>query len=140
MPTPGLVMDSRRGEPISPQTQVPRWLEEVRAQRRALHEQRRAAHQARIDALDPMGSAKRDQRQELQRRRQEERRELIENERRLYLNYGPWLRPLAPRPPQAAELDPLSGGSLESRGEQPSNSTSPRTPLDWNNLWYYNGW
>lgn len=140
MPAPSLAMEPRRAEPGSPQSQVPRWLEEVRAQRRALHEQRRAAHQARIDAFDPIGSAKRDERHERQRRRQEERRELIESERRLYLNRGPWLSPLAPRPPPSAELDPLARGSLESRSQQPAQGASPETPSDWNNLWYYNGW
>ncbi|MBK5941457.1 hypothetical protein [Halochromatium roseum] len=140
MPAAGLAIEPRRAEPSSPQSQVPRWLEEVRAQRRALYEQRRAAHQARIDAFDPIGSAKRDERHELQRRHQEERRELIESERRLYLNRGPWLSPLAPMPPPSAEPDPLARGSLESRSQQPAQGSSPQTPSDWNNLWYYKGW
>jgi hypothetical protein len=139
-----LPVDARRAEPISPQSTVPRWLEEVRAQRRALHEQRRAAHQARIDALDPVGSAKRDEREKLRRRRQEERRELMESERRLYLNHGPWLSPLAPQPPPATDLNALSRGSLDAADEmkpkEPRSDGDARTPSDWNNLWYYNGW
>ncbi|WP_462320794.1 hypothetical protein [Halochromatium sp.] len=145
MPAPGLVMEPRRLEPSGSQSQVPRWLEEVRAQRRALREQRRAAHKARLEALDPIGTAKRDERKELIRRRQEEMRDLIESERLLYLNRGPWISPLAPRPPLRPKLDPLAGGSLDPQqpehGEQqPTDSTDSQAPSDWNNLWYYRGW
>lgn len=145
MRPPGLVLEPRRSESLKPPpAPVPRWLEEVRAQRRALHEQRRAAHEARIEALDPVGTAKRDEREKLRRRRQAEVREMIESERRLYLNRGPWLSPLAPKPPLASDLDPLADGSLAppeaARDEQPSPSDSQGTPSDWNNHWYYNGW
>ena len=148
-PAPSLVMEPRRPEPTGPQSSVPRWLEEVRAQRRALHEQRRAAHQARLQAMDPMGTAKRDERTELRLRRQEGVRDLIETERRLYLNRGPWFSPLAPRPPPVPELAPPTRDSLDPRldpqgaagiEQQPSSSTSTQAPPDWNNLWYYNGW
>jgi hypothetical protein len=142
--TPGLPVNPRRAEPVGPQSAVPRWLEEVRAQRRALREKRRAAHKARIDALDPIGSAKRDEREDLRRRLQEERREQIESERRLYLNRGPWLSPLAPRPPLPAGLDPLARGSLDPQDAlqdpPPRPEGDPMTPSDWDNLWYYNGW
>jgi len=143
-PGPSFFIEPRRAEP-NPSSTVPPWLEEVRAQRQALREQRRAAHHARQEALDPIGTAQRDERKELHRRRQEEMRERIETGRRLYLNHGPWFAPLIPRPPPAgAELDPLARGSLshqDSAGdEQPSNGGGMRTPSDWNNLWYYNGW
>lgn len=151
--------DARTPSPYAPMPapsahppQIPRWLEEVRAQRRALHEQRRAAHQARHNALDPVGAAKRDERQDQQRRRRQEMREMIETERRLYLNRGPWFNPLAPagppvesrRPPPTAG-GPLTRGSLAEdqapeRSEPSSASGEPLTPSDWNNLWYYNGW
>lgn len=141
-PGPSFFIEPRRAESNSSST-VPPWLEEVRAQRHALREQRRAAHHARQEALDPIGTAQRDERKELHRRRQEEMRERIETERRLYLNQGPWFAPLIPRPPPA-ELDPLARGSLSrqdsTRGEQPSHGGDRRAPSDWNNLWYYNGW
>ncbi len=149
VPPSGLAMEPRRPASINPQSAVPRWLEEVRAQRRALREQRRAAHQARLESLDPIGSAKRDERKERRRRRQEEVRDLIETERRLYLNRGPWFSPLAPRPPPVPEINPLSGGSFGAQldpqeaaldEEQPANNGNTQTPPDWNNLWYYNGW
>ncbi len=143
-PVPGMVREPRRPEPAGSQSTVPRWLEEVRAQRRALRDQRRAAHQARLEALDPIGAAKRDERKELMRRRQEEMRELIETERLLYLNRGPWFNPLFPRSPLAPKLDPLAGGSLApqkaKRGEQSTSSGDIQAPSDWNNLWYYHGW
>lgn len=149
IPAPGLVMEPRRPQQTSPQSSVPRWLEEVRAQRRALHEQRRAAHQARLQALDPIGTAKRDERTELRLRRQGEVRDLIETERRLYLNRGPWFSPLVPRPPPAPGLAPLTRNSVDpppapqkaAPGEQrPSSNADTQAPPDWNNLWYYNGW
>lgn len=137
-------IDPRRPGPDTALPSVPRWLEEVRAQRRALHAQRRAAHQARHDALDPIGAAKRDQRREQMRRREEEVRERIETERRLYLNHGPWLSPLIPAPPFPGD-DPLAGGSLvdehpSQAPEAPAPRSDPLAPSDWNNLWYYRGW
>lgn len=143
-PTPGIGMEPRLAGPVGAPPAVPRWLDEVRAQRRALREQRRAAHQARQHALDPIGAAKRDERQEQMRRRQEEVRERIETERRLYLNRGPWLNPLVPAPPYSGG-DPLTRGSLidepaRMMPEAPPPGTDSLTPSDWNNLWYYRGW
>ncbi|MEA3639424.1 MAG: hypothetical protein VBE63_05710 [Lamprobacter sp.] len=129
---------------IGPPSSTPPWLEEVRAQRRALREQRRHAHEARMKALDPIGAAQRDEHKELVRRRQEEMRDLFETERRLYLNRGPWFSPLTPNQPLAPALTPFAGGSLNPQvraaDEQPSDSTRGLAPSDWNNLWYYNGW
>ncbi|MFP4278506.1 MAG: hypothetical protein ACOC26_04050 [Halochromatium sp.] len=129
------------------QPQIPRWLEEVRAQRRALHEQRRAAHQARHDALDPLGAVKRDERQAQRRRRRQEMREMIETERRLYRNRGPWFSPLTPVTPMAPTAGgPLMRGSLAEdqapeRSDEPSSASGePLPPSDWNNRWYYRGW
>jgi TolA-binding protein len=161
-PAPAMGIDPRQAASRGAQADTPPWLEEVRAQRRALHEQRRAAHRARRDALESITAAQREERQEQMRRRQEEVREMIESERRLYLNRGPWLSPLIPAPPYPAD-DILTRGSL--LGEQaPREPSSPQTgpspspsqnqdqsphsspdpvplaPSDWNNLWYYRGW
>lgn len=131
-----------------PTPDVPRWLKEVRAQRRALQQQRRAAHQARQEALDPVGAAKREERQERRLRRRQEVREFLEHERRLYLNWGPWITPLVPRPPPSAGVDPLSQGSIGSSGTTdgpqadaaPADGPTIPTPSDWDNGWYFNGW
>lgn len=144
----------RPGEPIHrdpfsarSQPAVPRWLKEVRAQRRALQEQRRAAHQARHDAIDPIGAAKREERQEQVQRRRREVRDFIEHERRLYLNWGPWVTPLVPRPPSLPGVDPIAEGSIGSRnaddvGHDPEtrDGTKPLPPSDWDNRWYFHGW
>lgn len=126
---------------------MPRWLKEVRAQRRALQRQRRAAHQARHEALDPIGAAKREERHEQLQRRRQEVRDYIEHERRLYLNWGPWITPLIPRPPPPPGADPIAQGSIGNRlGDSQPDSPSPPAeavkpvPTDWDNRWYYNGW
>lgn len=140
-PAPAMGIDPHLAPPMGAQPGIPRWLEEVRAQRRALHEQRRAAHRAHRETLESINAAQREERQEQVRRRQEEVRE-----RRLYLNRGPWLAPLIPTPPYPAD-DVLTRGSL--LGEQgaetaPGAATGPSpdalTPSDWDNLWYYRGW
>jgi hypothetical protein len=126
---------------------VPRWLKEVRAQRRALQEQRRAAHQARHDAIDPIGAAKREERQEQLQRRRQEVREFIEYERRLYLNWGPWITPLVPRPPSHPGADPIAEGSIGTRDDEAAarepkaaDGAPPAPPSDWDNRWYFHGW
>lgn len=143
---PTALPDRVQGEPFPTQAQtpVPRWLEEVRAQRRALQQQRRAAHQARHEALDAIGAAKREERKEQIERRRQEVREFIAQERRLYLNRGPWIAPLAPHPPPIPGLDPLAGGSAGDGGTRDPVDASEQpavpAPSDWDNRWYYNGW
>jgi hypothetical protein len=122
---------------FTPQSQpaFSRWLNEVRAQRRAQQAQRRAARQARHEAMNPLGAAQREQRQEQFQRHREEVREYMEQERRHYLNFGPWLTPMIPPPPPP--------GVPQSTGEpaEPPAATSPApVPQDWDNRWYYNGW
>lgn len=91
------------------------WFDEVRDQRRALAELRRARRDAEQDArLD-----------EFLRRRQE-RREQIEQERWLFMNYGPWFEPLAPPPASPAK--------------QASPKMAEPPPPGWDNRWYFNGW
>ena len=97
------------------------WFDEVRDQRRMLADQRRARREVEQDA----------RKGEFLRRRQE-RRELIDQDRRLFLNYGPWLEPMAPAtradfPPEPPRAD----GSID---------TPDHPPAGWDNGWYYNGW
>ena len=132
---------SRPQDTPAPQDLAPRWLDAVRAQRRALQERRRAQHQARRRALDPVGTARQEAlEQEFQRRRQE-MRDMIAQDRWLFLNFGPWLAPL-PSPP---------GASLPSATSPPERATEPNSapddsqaPVhelpDWDNGWYFRGW
>jgi hypothetical protein len=130
-------------ESISAQHGAPQWLDEVRAQRRALLEQRRAARQARQEARDPIGSAQREERQAWLRRRQEERRSRIETLHRPYLNHGPWLMPLAPSRP-GADLEQDRDGESVSMPQPTDQGSDHQDPTPgsggWNNLWYFNGW
>lgn len=112
---------------------VPRWLEEVRAQRRALQQQRRARHEARRRAIDPVGSAQQDAREEAFMRRRQELRDKVEQDRRLFLNQdfpnqGPWAQP--PAPAAAPRLFGAPGDD---------SATGFVTP-DWDNGWYFRGW
>jgi hypothetical protein len=121
-----------------PNDMVPRWLEAVRAQRRALQEHRRAQHQARRRAIDPVGTARQEAfEQEVSRRRQE-MREMIAEERWLFLNFGPWATPW----PVAPELTPGRVGSPPQPRIDPDQEpqvTSDVLP-DWDNGWYFRGW
>lgn len=145
-PTPPM-QPHRQGEP-APHDVVPRWLEAVRAQRRALQERRRAQHQARRRALDPMGTARQEAlEQELQRRRRE-MRDMIAQDRWLFLNFGPWLAPM-PSPPVG---NAPAGGPTDPPGEPPADPTGqtqehtepvPRQMdelPEWDNGWYFRGW
>jgi hypothetical protein len=137
-------------EPFAPMAQppVPRWLEEVRAQRQALQQQRRAAHQARREALDPIGTAQREQRKEQLLRRRQELRGRIEQERQnhlnqYYLNQGPWFAPLAPmQVGDSLDENSIDGENRSGQGDAPKPEDQPAglRPSEWNNLWYYNGW
>lgn len=118
---------------------VPRWLEAVRAQRRALQQQHQAAHEARRQALDPVGSAQREARRERFLQRRQERRELIESERRRYWNSGPWLDPL-PSPARPPLAGPGSPAPEEPAQPAPDRERQAMPPPDWDNLWYYRGW
>lgn len=140
----------QRVAPMVPPAPSPeaRWLNEVRAQRQALQEQRRAAHEARREAIDPVGAARREERQEQIQRRRKQVRQFIEQERRLYLNSGPWLMPLATQPLQGpSSLAPPNDAHAEKRPPvapltpAPTQAPAPvQAPLDWDNRWYYNGW
>lgn len=102
-----------------------RWLDEVRAQRRALAQQRRAQMEARRRALDPLGTAQQEAREEAFLRRRNEIRGMLEHDRQLFLNQAPWFRP----------LPPLPGAK-----PRPDDDGEHLAPQDWDNGWYYRGW
>ncbi len=108
---------------------VPRWLDEVRSQRRALQEQRRAQRDARRRAIDPVGAAQFGAREDAFLRRRQERQDMIEQDRRSFLNQGPWSTPWPPPRPAVPS------------GEQGEVPTTPDAEsLDWDNGWYFRGW
>ncbi|MCF7989683.1 MAG: hypothetical protein K9M02_04495 [Thiohalocapsa sp.] len=111
-----------------------RWLDEVRAQRRALTQQRRAQIEARRRALDPLGTAQQDAREEAFHRRRNEIREMFEWDRQLFLNQSPWFRPLRPLP--SPQPGPVPLPDTDSEHPAPKDWA----PKDWNNGWYYRGW
>jgi hypothetical protein len=130
------------------QDPYPRWLDAVRAQRRALQEHRRVEHQARRRAMDPVGSARHEAlEQTLERRRQElrdlrDRREMMAEERRLFMNMGPWVTPWPP-PPGSAQPAPapvMPDAKPAAPPDWPQQSP-PATELpEWDNGWYFRGW
>jgi hypothetical protein len=128
-----------QGSP-APDDMVPRWLEAVRAQRRALQERRRAQHQARRRALDPVGTARQEAMEEEFQRRRQEMRDMIAQDRWLFLNFGPWLSPL-PTPPG---ISPPTGPAAPDSPHDPADETEPGPsagdPPEWDNGWYFRGW
>jgi hypothetical protein len=129
-PQLGQQIDPHAGEsaPAAP-NRIPRWLDEVRAQRQALQEQRRAQHEARRRAIDPIGAAQQEAREDAFFRRRQERREMLDQDRRSFVNQGPWA---APWPSPREALPP---------GEQGDRPATPSDSLpDWDNGWYFRGW
>lgn len=128
-----------QGSP-APDDMVPRWLEAVRAQRRALQERRRAQHQARRRALDPVGTARQEAMEEEFQRRRQEMRDMIAQDRWLFLNFGPWLSPLRTPP----GMSPPRGLAAPDRPPDPADDTerspSADDPPEWDNGWYFRGW
>lgn len=140
----------------TPDDGVPRWLDAVRAQRQALQERRRAQHQARRRAIDPIGTARQEALEQEFLRRRREMRDLIEQERWLFLNFGPWLRPWpAPRSTiitaagtaktEATDelMPPASSPSELTPSDSVPSSGEPRPAVelpDWDNGWYFRGW
>ena len=127
----------------SPTSNVSRWLDEVRAQRRALQEQRRAELDARRRAMNPVGAAQQEAREAEFLRRRQQRREMIEQDRKRFMSRGlsaqdGWL-PASPAPLSPAPLSPapLSPVPLEPGDEMPALNTAPR---GWDNGWYFHGW
>ena len=124
----------RASESAPPATnRVPRWLEEVRAQRQALQKQRRAQHEARRRAIDPVGAAQQEARENALQRRRQEWLEQIEQDRRSFLNQGPWATPWSSLPEGMPASEP---GELDDRPTKTPSETLP----DWDNGWYFRGW
>jgi len=118
-------------------SQVPRWLEEVRAQRQALQDQRRAQHDARRRAIDPVGAAQQEAREAEFLRRRQELRDNIEQDRRLFLNRGLGSNGggLSAWPERPLGAPPI-GDSVA----RPVYVPPARVPPDWDNGWYFRGW
>jgi hypothetical protein len=106
-----------------PPGSMSRWLDEVRAQRRALQDMRRAHQDARKDEF---------------LRRRHEMLDRMESDRRLFRNRGPWLEPLPPAtlPPS---LEPPEHG-IADHDDDASGDGHHYPPPGWDNGWYYNGW
>ncbi len=126
---PPSLADAALGQVDSAAAGAPRWLEEVRAQRRALQEKRRAQHEARKRAIDPAGAAQQEAREEEFLRRRQEMHDMIEADRRLFMNHGPRISPVPALPATSA----------------PDDVSYPPTrpgyvPPDWDNGWYFRGW
>ncbi|NBC13414.1 MAG: hypothetical protein GVY09_08730 [Gammaproteobacteria bacterium] len=128
-----------QGSP-APDDMVPRWLEAVRAQRRALQERRRAQHQARRRALDPVGTARQEAMEEKFQRRRQERRDMIAQERWLFLNFGPWLSPLSTPPGVAPPAGPAPFEPPPDFVDDAERVPSADDPPEWDNGWYFRGW
>lgn len=125
-----------------PHEGAPRWLEAVREQRRALQERRRAQHQARRRAIDPVRTARQEAMEQDFLRRRQEMRDLMAEERRMFLNLGPWLTPWPPPPGGAPPTRDAPSPEPEAAAGAPP-SESPRSAYElpeWDNGWYFRGW
>jgi hypothetical protein len=125
-----------------PESGVPRWLEDVRAQRRALQEGRRAMHQARRRAIDPVGAARQEALEQEFYRRRREMREMMANDRKLFRQSPPWQGPWLSAPNQASghpDAGRRAGSQTEGGIGQGTENTTGK-PAEWNNGWYFRGW
>jgi hypothetical protein len=120
-----------------------RWLDEVRAQRRAWEDRRRAAKEA-MDArrrwIDPWGAAQHEAiEQEVQRRR-DAFRERIERDREAFRSQRPWYVQPAPWEEETAKPGEGISGTPET-GRLPGAPDAPYPQLPgWDNRWYYRGY
>jgi len=129
-------------KPIDAPDGAPRWLDAVRAQRHALRDLRRAEHKARRRALDPVGAARQEALEEEFFHRRREIHDQMAEDRRWFLNFGPWMAPL-PSPPGA--LPSASRATSPDPGREPPQAPEAqpgpgRQPPEWNNGWYFHGW
>ncbi len=115
----------------------PHWLDAVRAQRQAIQQRRRAKHEARRRAIDPLGSARQEAHDQEFERRRRELRERIAEDRKLFMNSGPWQKPWPEAPQFGPHFMPKVGPGLP----PPDAASSPsEEPPEWDNGWYYRGW
>lgn len=162
-PMPTDAPDTHLSEGTAPQDPGTRWLDEVRAQRRAWEERRKAkreAFEARRRMADPWGSAQQDAWEDEMERRRSTRRQQMEQQRGLFRGPGPakppppWTdvgedQPHFPTPGQTP-MEPMSQDGLPGIFTEPEGlgivyppSTPPRgpySPPNWDNLWYYRGY
>ncbi|MGB5831837.1 MAG: hypothetical protein WBG92_07590 [Thiohalocapsa sp.] len=139
-PAPSLAQETRPSEyprngrdtPLT--SGAPRWLEEVRAQRRALQQQRRAQHEARRRAVDPLGAAQKKAREEAFMRRRNEMRDMLGSDRRVLMNQSPW----TPESLRAPRLDSSAAPSPGDIGD--GAPARVYAPPKWDNGWYFRGW
>lgn len=145
-----------------------RWLDEVRAQRKAWEERRRAsreAFEARRRLADPWGAAQHEVWEDEVERRREARRLQREHELEHFRGLGPSDPPLPwpeamdpqgypgrnppPMPGSPPSASAAAGGHEAVQGEPlapgivypPDAPTrGPYSPQDWDNLWYYRGY
>lgn len=120
------------------------WLDEVRAQRRAVEERRKAAREA-IDARrrlsDPWGAAQKDAREDDLRRRRQAHLERMEQEREMIRGQAP-AQPPAPWPaiPDPPPPPGPAAGDNPLGPAYPTPPPAPFAPPGWDNYWYYRGY
>lgn len=158
--------DGRPPQGMSAPDPSTRWLDEVRAQRKAWEERRRAsreAFEARRRLADPWGAAQHEVWEDEVERRREARR--LQREQEHLRDLGPsdpplpWPEAVYPHgfpgriPPPTAGSPPSASATAEGRGAAPGEPLPPGiiyppdtplrgsySPQDWDNLWYYRGY
>lgn len=117
------------------------WLEAVRTQRQLLEQQRRREKLSDWPTGQGLSGqrARQAERQAQWEYRRRSRRALIDRERELFRNYGPWLEPLSPMRP--GDGMPFRNLPNETHGP-PEGRDAPRIgqPPGWDNRWYFHGW
>lgn len=160
---PGHTPEGQPREALAPQDPAARWLDEVRAQRKAWEDRRKAnreAFEARRRMADPWGSAQQEAWEDEIERRRETRRQQREQQRELFRGIGPsgppplWTdggegQAQFPTPGQTP-MEPRGQDSASEIFAEPEGlgiiyppSTPPRgpySPPNWDNLWYYRGY
>lgn len=128
---------------------VPRWLDEVRAQRQAREERRRAAKEAmgaRRRWIDPWGAAQQEAWEQETQRRRDAFMEKVERDRKAFRSNSPWGPPHNPWSDKAPGLGPgpaLGSSSSTDTAEAAGQAVTPAEsyPLPgWDNRWYYRGY
>jgi len=121
------------------QSPLPEWLEAVRAQREGLQQLPRREGQRDWAARSEAARQRQVERRADWERQRKKRRALIDLERELFRNYGPWLEPLAPGGLTDGRTPPAPADDDSDRVDvQPPHRH--RQPPGWDNRWYYRGW
>lgn len=117
-----------------------RWLDAVRAQRKAWEEGRRASREAMDEyhrQHSPRPHTEAQARQEDYRQRREAFFERIERERDWFRTQVPWQMPSPPEPPV-----PYEPAEMANPSAPPETLSPPAFPAlpGWDNRWYYQGY